>query len=208
MYISKAFREDDTDVLHAFMQEHNFAILVTIQDSVPLATHLPLILDRERAMYGTLRGHMARANTQWRTFDEIKEALVIFPGPHAYISPSWYVSEPETSVPTWNYAAIHAYGIPHIVSDEEMLYTLLKDSVDTFEAGFATPWTIQQRGDFMRKKMRAIIGFELPITRLEGKMKLSQNRSIDDQERVIAMLQDSDNAVDVATAKLMQEHIR
>ena len=208
MYIPKAFREEDIGVLHAFMQGNNFAILVTIQDGVPLATHLPLILDRASGSYGTLRGHMARANTQWRTFDETKDVLVIFPGPHAYISPSWYVSEPETSVPTWNYAAIHAYGIPRIVSDEEMLYTLLKDSVDTFEAGFATPWTIQQRGDFMRKKMRAIIGFELPITRLEGKMKLSQNRSIDDQERVIAMLQDSDNAVDVATAKLMQEHIR
>ena len=74
-------------------------------------------------------------------------------------------------MPTWNFAAIHAYGIPRIVSDEELLYTLLKDSVNTFEAGFATPWTIQHRGDFMRKKMRAIVGFELPITRLEGKMK-------------------------------------
>ncbi|MHB8597627.1 MAG: FMN-binding negative transcriptional regulator [Ktedonobacteraceae bacterium] len=207
MYIPKDFREDDIDVLHAFIQEHNFAILVTMQDGVPLATHLPLILDRENGLYGTLRGHMARANTLWRTFDETKEVLVIFPGPHAYISPSWYVSEPEISVPTWNYAAVHAYGIPRLVSDKEMLYTLLKDSVDTFEAGFATPWTIQQHGDFMRKKMQAIVGFELPITRLAGKMKLSQNRSIDDQERVIARLQDSNDAVDVATAKLMQKQL-
>lgn len=208
MYIPKAFREEDNGVLHAFMQENNFAILITMQDGVPLATHLPLILDPEKGAYGTLRGHMARANTIWRTFDETTEVLVIFSGPHAYISPSWYVNEPETSVPTWNYAAIHAYGVPHIVSDEELLYTLLNDSVDTFEAGFAQPWTIQERGDFMRKKMRAIVGFEIPIARLEGKLKLSQNRSIDDQERVIAMLQDSDNAVDVATTKLMQKHIR
>ncbi len=207
MYIPKAFREDDIDVLHAFMQENNFAILVTMQDGVPLATHLPLILDRETGSYGSLKGHMARANTQWRTFDETKEVLVIFPGPHAYISPSWYVSEPKTSVPTWNYVAVHAYGIPHIVSDEEMLYTLLKDSVDTFEASFATPWTIQQHGDFMRKKMRAIVGFEILITRLDGKMKLSQNRSTDDQERVIAMLQDSDDMLDNATAKLMQKRL-
>ena len=118
---------------------------------------------------------MARANTQWRTFDEKTEVLVIFPGPHAYISPSWYMTEPETSVPTWNFAAVHAYGIPHIVSDEGLLYTLLKDSVDTFEADFATPWTIQQHGEFMRQKMRGIVGFELPITRLEGKLKLSRN---------------------------------
>ncbi len=205
MYIPKAFREDDIGVLHAFIQENNFAILVTLQDGVPLATHLPLILDRERGPFGTLRGHMARANTQWRTFDETKEALAIFPGPHAYISPSWYVTEPETSVPTWNYAAIHAYCIPRIVHDEEVLYALLKDSVDTFEAGFAQPWTIQERGDFIRKKMRAIVGFELPITRLAGKLKLSQNRSTDDQERVIAKLQDSEDILSHATAKLMQE---
>ncbi|MEO8971795.1 MAG: FMN-binding negative transcriptional regulator [Ktedonobacteraceae bacterium] len=204
MYIPKAFREENIDVLHAFIQENNFAMLVTMQDGVPLATHLPLILNRESGQYGTLRGHMARANTQWRTFDETKEALVIFPGPHAYISPSWYVTDPETSVPTWNYAAIHAYGIPGIVSDEEALYTLLKDSVNTFEAGSEQPWAIQERGDFIRKKMRAIVGFEIPITRLDGKLKLSQNRSTEDQERVIAMLQDSDNAVNNATAKLMK----
>jgi transcriptional regulator len=205
MYIPKAFHEDDIEKLHAFMQENNFAILVTTQDGIPVATHLPLLLDPQQGSYGTLRGHMARANTQWRTFDETTEALVIFQGPHAYISPSWYVTEPETSVPTWNYAAIHAYAIPHIVSDEETLYTLLKDSVNTFEAGFAQPWSIQERGDFMRKKMQTIVGFELPITRLEGKLKLSQNRSTDDQERVIAMLQGSNNALDNATASLMQE---
>lgn len=205
MYIPKAFLEENIDVLHAFMQENKFAILVTMQEGVPLATHLPLILDCESGQYGTLRGHMARANTQWRTFAETTEVLVIFPGPHAYISPSWYVNEPETSVPTWNFAAVHAYGIPHIVSDEEALYTLLKDSVDTFEAGFTQPWTIQERGDFMRKKMRAIVGFEIPITRLEGKLKLSQNRSEEDRERVVAMLQGSDDAVSNATAKLMRE---
>ena len=205
MYIPKAFREDDIEKLHAFMQENNFAILITMQNGIPFATHLPLLLDPQKGQYGTLRGHMARANTQWRTFDETTEALVIFQGPHAYISPSWYVTEPETSVPTWNYAAIHAYAIPRIVHDEETLYALLKDSVNTFEASFEQPWTIQEQGDFMRKKMRAIVGFELPITRLEGKLKLSQNRSTDDQERVIAMLQDSEHALDVATAKLMQE---
>lgn len=208
MYIPKTFREDGIEKLHAFMQENKFAMLITMHDGVPIATHLPLLLDPQRGPYGTLRGHMARANTQWRTFDEATEALVIFQGPHAYISPSWYVTEPEISVPTWNYAAIHAYAIPHIVHDEETLYTLLKDSVNTFEAGFAQPWTIQERGDFMRKKMRAIVGFELPITRLEGKLKLSQNRSTDDQERVIAMLQDSEDALDVATARLMEERQR
>lgn len=207
MYIPKAFREEDTGVLHTFMQANNFAILVTMQDGVPLATHLPLILDPEKGSHGTLRGHMARANTQWRTFDEKTEVLVIFPGPHAYISPSWYVSEPEISVPTWNFTAVHAYGIPRLISDEELLYTLLKDSVDTFEADFAQPWTIQEHNDFMRKKIRAIVGLEIPITRLEGKMKLSQNRSAEDQERVVAKLQDSDGMLDNATAGMMQKKL-
>jgi transcriptional regulator len=205
MYIPKAFREDDIEKLHAFMRENNFAILITMQDGVPFATHLPLLLDPQKGPYGTLRGHMARANTQWRTFDETTEALVIFQGPHAYISPSWYVTEPETSVPTWNYAAIHAYAMPRIVQNKDDLYALLKDSVDTFEAGFAQPWAIQEQGDFIRKKMRAIVGFELPITRLEGKLKLSQNRSTDDQECVTAMLQDSEDMLSNATAKMMQE---
>ncbi len=162
MYIPKAFREEDIEILRAFMQGNNFAILVTMQDGVPLATHLPLILDCENGPYGTLRGHMARANTQWRTFDEKKEVLVIFPGPHAYISPSWYVSEPETSVPTWNFVAVHAYGIPRIVSDEELLYTLLKDSVDTFEAGFANPGQSRNAATLSIKKCGQSLALRYP----------------------------------------------
>src|SRR5437868_3898144 len=100
MYIPKPFRQDDIDILREFMQEHSFATLVTLQDGVPLANHLPFVLDSERGAYGTLRGHMARANSQWRTFDEAKEVLVIFQGPHTYVSPSWYGDDVETSVPT------------------------------------------------------------------------------------------------------------
>src|SRR5579859_1774118 len=120
MYIPKDFREDNIDVLHAFMREYSFATLITQQDGIPLANHFPFLLDSRRGPYGTLRAHMARANAQWRTFDEKREALVIFLGPHAYVSPSWYRDEVELSVPTWNYSAVHAYALPHLVEDSAL----------------------------------------------------------------------------------------
>lgn len=195
MYIPEQFREDNIDVMHDFIAQHNFAMLVTIHDGVPLATHLPILLDRGSGQYGMLRGHMARANEQWRTFAETRETLVIFSGPHAYISPSWYVTDVEISVPTWNYAAVHAYGVPRIIEDEDVLYQLLKDSVGMFESGFVRPWQLQEQGDFTRNKMRAIVGFEIPITRLEGKWKMSQNRSAEDRKRVVTMLQNSHDPI-------------
>ena len=191
MYIPKHFREDNIDVLHAFMREYSFATLITQQDAIPLANHFPFLLDAERGPYGTLRSHMARANAQWRTFDETREALVIFQGPHAYISPSWYQDEAELSVPTWNYSAVHAYGLPRLVEDSAQLYSILQATIQTNEAQFEKPWTLQMPDEHLQKKMRAIIGFELQITRLEGKFKLSQNRSEGDQGRVAAALQDS-----------------
>src|SRR5260370_40830619 len=123
MYIPKAFREDDIKTLHTFMREYSFATLVTQQEGMPFASHLPFLLDREQGPYGTLLAHMARANPQWRDFDGTQEALVIFQGPHAYISPSWY--QASLSVPTWNYAVAHAYGQPRIIEDQAILYTLL-----------------------------------------------------------------------------------
>src|SRR5579864_1818197 len=193
MYTPKAFREDDIDTLHAFMREYSFATLVTQQDGKLLASHLPFLLDAERGIlsggqvsYGTLIAHMARANPQWRTFAETQEALAIFQGPHTYISPSWYEDDVAQSVPTWNYAVVHAYGIPHLIEDTTALYTVLQALVQKHESHFEKPWTLQPLGDFMQNKMRAIVGFQIPITRLEGKYKLNQNRSVNDQVRVVA----------------------
>ncbi len=200
MYIPKAFREDDIAVLHAFMREYSFATLITLQDATPLANRFPFLLDAERGPYGTLRAHMARANPQWRTFDETKEALVIFQGPHAYVSPSWYVDEVELSVPTWNYSVVHAYGLPRLVEENTELYNILQATIQVNEASFENPWTIQMPDEHLQKKMQAIIGFEIQITRLEGKFKLSQNRSEDDQTRVAAALKES---LSPQTAELM-----
>ena len=203
MYTPPAFREDDLSTIHALMRENSFAILVTQRDGVPLATHLPFMLDTERGPYGTLIAHMARANTQWRAFAEHQEALVIFQGPHAYVTPSWY--DPGLNVPTWNYAAVHAYGVPRLIEDEAALYAMLSRLTATHEAGFEQPWLFEMGEDDFRGKMKGFVGFEMEIIRLEGKMKLSQNRSPVEQERVAAALAESPNAAVASVGQLMKQ---
>ncbi len=200
MYIPKAFREDDISRLHTFMEAYSFATLVTQHEGMPFATHLPFLLDAERGPNGILLAHMARANPQWHDFASAQEVLVIFQGPHTYISPSWY--EVELSVPTWNYAVVHAYGLPHLIEDGEELYKLLKTLIQTHEANFEKQWPFQLPDDYLQKMMRGIVGFEIEITRLEGKFKLSQNRTENERENVIAALQESTNTA--ALAELMR----
>src|SRR5215213_6013677 len=203
MYLPKSFQTEDLAELQAFMRAYNFASLVTQHESAPFASHLPFMLDAERGPYGTLLAHMARANPQWRDFATGGEVLVMFQGPHAYISPSWYETHP--SVPTWNYAVVHAYGAARVVEDHATLRPMLERLVDTHEAAFAQPWRMDLPHDYLDKMMRAIVGFEIEITRLEGKLKLSQNRSEHDQRRVMAMLRDSDDPLSVGVATLMNK---
>jgi len=203
MYIPKAFREDDINTLHAFIREYSFAALITQQDGVPFASHLPFLLDADRGPYGTLLAHMARANPQWRAFNKEQEVLVIFQGPHAYITPSWY--EVELSVPTWNYAVVHAYGLPRLVEEKSELYDLLKILIQTHEAHFEKPWPFQLPDDYLQKMMQGVVGFEIQITRLEGKFKLSQNRTASEREKVIDALQDSSDTLSTGIAQLMSD---
>jgi transcriptional regulator len=187
MYIPERFREDDTAVLQVFIREHSFGVLVTRGEDAPFATHLPFLFDASRGRYGLLSAHMARANPQWREFEGGREALVIFAGPHAYVSPSWY--DVALSVPTWNYAAVHAYGVPRIIEDRQLLYEQLKTLIETNEAQFAQPWQFDLPQDYIEKLMHGVVGFTLEITRLEGKFKMSQNRTPAEREKVIAALQ-------------------
>jgi|SRR5579859_1867879 len=205
MYIPPAFREDDLAALHQLMRDYSFAIVVTQQDGMPIATHLPLLVESERGVYGTLVGHMARANSQWRGFDGEQEALVIFQGPHAYITPSWY--EPGVNVPTWNYAAVHAYGKPRVIEDTAMLKKLLHASVQTFEAGFEQPWALDMAEKEFQQKLKGIVGFEMEITRLEGKFKMSQNRSASEQERVASELSKSEDALSAGVGAVMRKRL-
>lgn len=204
MYIPTHFREDNVEVLLAFMREYSFAALVTQQDGLPLANHFPFVVESQPGPYGTLRAHMARANAQWRTFADTEEALIIFQGPHTYVSPSWYVDDVELSVPTWNYAVVHAYGRPRLIEDSEELYQLLQTSVQENEAHFEHRWQLQLPDTDVQKKLKAIVGFEIQITRLEGKFKLSQNRSVNDRSQVIAALQDASGP---GVAELMSKRI-
>lgn len=187
MYIPQTFNESDPEKLQALMRENSFAPLITHADNVPFATHLPFLIDTQSGPHVVLRSHMARANPQWRHFRNGEEALVIFQGPHTYISPSWY--ESELMVPTWNYAVVHAYGVPRPV-DDAGLFDILNGTVGQYEAGREAPWSMDSLPpEFVEKLMKAIVGFEIEITRLEGKVKMSQNRSTGDRRGVIAGLE-------------------
>src|SRR5229473_3392164 len=176
MYIPNADQVTDLAKLHRFIRENDFATVISGADGRICATRVPLILDHARGPNGTLIGHTARANPQWRSFDGEAEAMAVFDGPHAYISPNWYVSAP--SVPTWNYATVHAYGRPRIIEDQVELYGHLKTLVATHESQFAEPWLFDLPADYVEKMMKGIVGFSLEITRLEGKFKMSQNRPL------------------------------
>jgi transcriptional regulator len=196
MYIPKSFAETDAAILYDFMRANNFAALITQHEGRITASHIPFMVDSER---GVLKAHLARANDQWKSFGE-GEALVIFQGAHAYISPSWYETHP--SVPTWNYTAVHVYGVPQIVEDEGEMRGMLGELVKNHEGGRSPEWVMDLPEDYLQTMMKAIVGFEVKIERVEGKFKLSQNRSEVDQESVIAHLRESEYPLDVQTAEI------
>ncbi len=202
MYLPKSFRQDNRAELHDLMEQNSFATVISTTNGGIEASHLPLLLDRARGPYGTLVGHMARANPQWRSFQAGQEALVIFQGPHAYVSPAWYEVAP--SVPTWNYIVAHAYGVPVLIEDPVRLKGILERLVDTHEAQFPRPWRMDLPADYENNMLQAIVGFELEISRLEGKYKLSQNRSENDQQHVAASLLQSSFQPVVAVGEAMQ----
>lgn len=182
MFIPGSFRIDDRDTLLAFIKRYGFATLVSTDAAgVPTATHVPLLLDREA---GVLLGHIARANPHWELFGD-RESLAVFHGPHAYISPSWYTVGP--AVPTWNYAAVHVYGVPTVI-DADRTADVVDRLVTKYEKPRQNPWTGELPEDYRRRLLAGIVGFELPLTRIEGKFKLGQNRSADDRAGTVAGL--------------------
>ncbi len=200
MYVPAHFRVDDRATLRAFMRAHAFATLVTVVDGAPFATHVPLLVDGEGDAI-VLRGHVARANPQWRTLEE-QEALAVFSGPHAYISPSWYAA--AQSVPTWNYTAVHALGRGRLVTERAGVLDVLRRLTDTEESRFAEPWSMERLSeDYVEGMMRAIVAFEIPVARLEGKYKLSQNRGDADRNGVAGALAASDDPATRGVAALM-----
>jgi transcriptional regulator len=203
MYLPRHFLEEDPERLHALMEQNGFATLITSEDGVPFATHLPLLVERGAKGPGRLLGHMARANPQWRGFSEEREVLAIFHGPHAYVSPRAYVSAPN--VPTWNYAVVHAYGTPRLMEEPSEVLRILQDTTARYEAGARRPWRLEEAGELARKLLPGIVAFELRLTRLEGKFKLSQNRQPEDRQGVREALEGSARPGDRELAALMRE---
>lgn len=205
MYIPKAFHVEDQQLIRQFIARYSFATLVSTVDGRPFATHLPLLLEHTSVGDEQLLGHVARANPHWGAFDGKQEALAIFQGPHAYVSPSWYTTSP--AVPTWNYTAVHVYGVPRLIEEPEAFSDLLDRLIAFYESGMPRPWPGVLPADFRTNLMRGIMGFAMDIRRIEGKFKLSQNRSEADQRAVVTQLEMSADSVARELSELTRNHL-
>ncbi|TPG87512.1 FMN-binding negative transcriptional regulator [Pseudomonas mandelii] len=207
MYTPSSFAIDDLHELHQQILGTRLAMVVTHGEQGLQASHLPLLFNPDHGPNGTLYGHFARANPQWKELQNGAEALVIFAGADAYVSPGFYQSKAEHGkvVPTWNYVAVHAYGTAEVFTDADRLRTLVSALTDRHEAGRASPWKVADApADYIDGMLKAIVGFALPIQRLEGKRKLSQNRNAADITGVREGLAASPDVHDQALAHLMR----
>src|ERR1700753_297426 len=210
MYQPPAFREDRIEVQHALIRAHPLGLLITAGPAGLLANLFPFLLDADVAGKGTLRLHMARANPQWHELEAIEECLVVFQGPQDYVTPSWYATKRETGkvVPTWNYATVHAWGRPRVMNHDAWLRRQIEDLTASREAQRAEPWAVSDApDDFVAMQMRAIVGIEIPIARIEGKWKMSQNRPEADRAGVIAGFREGGESGE-AIAALVEERGR
>lgn len=202
MYLPEQFRVDDVAALHALMRARPFATLVSAAADGLTATHLPTVL-KDDGPYGTIECHVARANPHWRAFAGGTEALLIFQGPEGYITPNWYASKAEHGkvVPTWNYAVVHAHGRAEAMDDVAWLRRHVGELTAQQEASEAKPWAVTDAPEsFIAGMARAIVGIRLPIARLEGKWKMSQNRELEDRKGVVAGLSARGEGEDAAIA--------
>jgi transcriptional regulator len=209
MYTPQHFKLDDTAEAHALMRAHPFAILVTQGADGMTATHLPTVLKVEEATpLGRIECHLARPNPQWKSFAAGSDALMIFQGPEAYIRPGWYPSKAEhgKAVPTWNYAAVHAYGRLRVMHDKAWLLAHVSELSDQQEMPYQTPWsTSQAPAAYLDVMARGIVGLTFDITRIEAKMKMSQNREQNDRAGVVEGLGDRAERQDGEVAALVRK---
>jgi transcriptional regulator len=205
MYIPQHYRAEDQAEVIALIKANSFGILITSQEDVPFATHLPFLFDEQKGTQGVLISHLARANPQGQQLCSGKEVLVIFQGPHAYISPTWYKS--EFNVPTWNYAIVHVYGQVRIVENAEQTRQMLDALVAQYEGSNYEAWRAPWDDTRYSKLTGGIIPFEIAISRIEGKFKLSQNKSPADRRGAIEHLQQSSDGQQQAIAAMMYQHL-
>ena len=202
MYIPKYFQINDQDIIYDFIERYSFATLFSQHNGEPYATHLPLILNKDE---GVLYGHFARPNVQWKDA-ESQQVLVVFQGPHCYISPSWY--ETTKAVPTWNYVAIHLYGKMEILEDDKVILDSLNGLVIKYENPDSSYNLNELESSFIEGMSKGIVAFKIKITKIEAKAKLSQNHSVERQELVIEQLERTSNQDNIKIATLMKENIQ
>ena len=202
MYLPEQFKETSPERIAALIESHSFGMLVTAPGGAPFVSHLPFIYDQSSGQKGRIFCHMARANPQWQHLSAAAEALVIFQGPHAYVSPSWYSSP---GVPTWNYAVAHLRGKPRIIDSEFELESLLERLTRAHESNMPEPWSAELADERRAKLLNAIVGIEIEVAEIQAKFKVSQNRPMEDQRSVIEHLAESKSQADVAMADLMKE---
>ena len=207
MYLPPAFRDEELPRLHQTMRDARLANFVTSTAEGLMASPLPLFLAADEGPYGTLYGHLARANSQWK-LRPAGDAVALFMGPDAYISPAWYPSKAEHHrvVPTWNYVAVHAYGAVEFFDDADRLLDVVSRLTTLHETGSKTPWSVSDAPkEFIAAQLRGIVGLRMPITRIDGKRKMSQNRSVEDRAGVVAGLNASERPSDRIVAGLIAE---
>ncbi len=213
MYLPAQFRETRTPVLHDLIRAHPFGVLVTLDATGLVANHLPMEIDTTAGELGTLRGHVARANPVWKAHRPDVEAMAVFQGPQCYITPSYYATKAATGkvVPTWNYATVHAYGPLRVIEDAAWLRRLVEQLTDRHEAARPAgeaPWQVSDAPEaFIDTMLQAIVGIELPIARIEGKWKVSQNRPAEDRAGVVAGLGAGTDPMQRAMAALVRERM-
>ncbi len=200
MFIPKMFKNENIEEVKAFLEANSFGILINQTDGKLTGTHIPLELDVDAEGNDILLGHIAKANPQWKNFNDKAEVLAIFNGPHAYVSSSWYGHE---NVPTWNYVAVHVYGKIKIIEGEELLNSL-KKLVNKYEQGNSNPISVDKLSDKTMRQVRGIVGFSIKITEIQAAYKLSQNRNDEDYNNVVDKLEKTNNAVSMGLAKEMK----
>jgi len=206
MHDVEAFREERIEVLHALIKSHPLATLVTTTAQGLEANHIPLLIDPEPTPFGTLRGHVARANPLWRTSKDAN-VLAVFQGPQGYITPSWYPSKAQHGkvVPTWNYAVVHVHGSLRVYEDAEWLRRLVTRLTESQESPREKPWHVTDAPeDYIDTMLKAIVGIEIPVQRMQGKWKMSQNRLPQDRNGVIKSLQSQGDAASLAMLNILR----
>jgi len=206
VYLPSAFAAHDADAIARLVLEYPFATLVTATGAEPQISHLPMLHRADPAPHGALIGHVARANPHWRLLAD-GPSVAVFQGPHAYVSPSWYM-DPATMVPTWNYAVVHVHGNVALVDDPATTLATVKELTLRFESGRPAPWHLQLEGARLDAMVGAIVAFRMTITRVDAKFKLSQNRGAADLDGVIAGLLEDNHPEAAATAVWMDRYAR